>query len=653
MGIQLKNNASGTLATAISASDTGIVLTTGNGANFPALGASDYFYATLESTGGTLEIVKVTARSGDSMTVVRAQEGSTANSFAAGSRIELRVTAGAVIGYVQDRIVSVLEFGADSSGGVDSLAAIQAAIASLPIGGIVLFPAGTYLVTSQIVVADKVTLLGTGYATENGTSAALRGATCILRGFTGSDATVALNGYASGMDMIDVDGALQGTGDGVQVWGTRVHIGTISTRNHGGDGLRIGKTEAGPTTVNCNFWRVDCIITCGNTKNGFRIDQTNTSTSLSYPLGASDCNAGFCGLVDARSNGEDGLQLGNCNDNVFANVGAQFSGGIGIHFKTDGTNSGPRCNTILNNDSEANIGNDIQIDAATLPVSGPGLYNKIYGNRSVAVDSRIVDNSTGSMIWQWNANMLSNGYAQGRAVSAYNATAGGVASFDGYAGVNAAATRVITKEVGATGARQEFWTKADAGVLALRAYFDATGSFVFNPTGTIAGGIGILISKSTGDTTTPGIQIGDIGAGGYYTRANMVGSGTGSDTKFAFYNGNGQVGTIVTSGTATAYNVSSDYRLKEGAQLVDGAAALASVMSWPIKSFRWKVNGQPDIGVIAHELQAVKPTAVSGEKDATRNGEIDPQGVDYSKLVPELVAAVQYLAARVVALESK
>jgi hypothetical protein len=52
-------------------------------------------------------------------------------------------------------------------------------------------------------------------------------------------------------------------------------------------------------------------------------------------------------------------------------------------------------------------------------------------------------------------------------------------------------------------------------------------------------------------------------------------------------------------------------------------------------------------------LQAVKPTAVNGEKDAMRNGEIDPQGVDYSKLVPELVAAVQFLAAKVAALEAK
>lgn len=114
MGIQLKNNASGTLATAVNASDTGIVLTTGNGASFPALSAGDYFYATLESTGGTSEIIKVTVRSGDSLTVVRAQEGTTAQSFAAGSRIELRVTAQSVLDAV-DQVtatqVSVTPYG--------------------------------------------------------------------------------------------------------------------------------------------------------------------------------------------------------------------------------------------------------------------------------------------------------------------------------------------------------------------------------------------------------------------------------------------------------------------------------------------------------------------------------------------------------------
>jgi hypothetical protein len=102
MTIKLANNVSGFLNTAITASDTGIVLQSGNGASFPALGAGEYFYATLVSTGNTLEIVKVTARVGDTMTVVRAQEGTSAAGFAAGSRLEQRVTAQSVRDAVQD-----------------------------------------------------------------------------------------------------------------------------------------------------------------------------------------------------------------------------------------------------------------------------------------------------------------------------------------------------------------------------------------------------------------------------------------------------------------------------------------------------------------------------------------------------------------------
>jgi hypothetical protein len=102
MGIQLRNNAVGFLTAPIGSSDTSIALQTGNGAKFPTLGGSDYFYATLSGTDGALEIVKATARSGDTLTVVRAQEGTTAASFSAGSRMELRVTAASVRDLVEE-----------------------------------------------------------------------------------------------------------------------------------------------------------------------------------------------------------------------------------------------------------------------------------------------------------------------------------------------------------------------------------------------------------------------------------------------------------------------------------------------------------------------------------------------------------------------
>lgn len=100
MPVILKNNASSTLATAISASDTGIVVA--DGSQFPSLGAGDYFYATLVSSGGTTEIIKVTARASNSMTVVRAQDGSSAASFASGALLEMRVNAASVTDLVDE-----------------------------------------------------------------------------------------------------------------------------------------------------------------------------------------------------------------------------------------------------------------------------------------------------------------------------------------------------------------------------------------------------------------------------------------------------------------------------------------------------------------------------------------------------------------------
>jgi hypothetical protein len=93
MGIKVANNAFATLASSITNSATSITLTTGQGARFPSLGAGDYFYATLVDTSNNLEIVKCTARSTDVLTVVRAQESTTARAYSAGDRIEIRLTA--------------------------------------------------------------------------------------------------------------------------------------------------------------------------------------------------------------------------------------------------------------------------------------------------------------------------------------------------------------------------------------------------------------------------------------------------------------------------------------------------------------------------------------------------------------------------------
>jgi hypothetical protein len=93
MGIKLSNNAFATLAAGINSSATSITVTSGQGARFPSLTASDYFYATLVDTSNNLEIVKCTARSTDVLTIVRGQESTTARAYSAGDRLEIRLTA--------------------------------------------------------------------------------------------------------------------------------------------------------------------------------------------------------------------------------------------------------------------------------------------------------------------------------------------------------------------------------------------------------------------------------------------------------------------------------------------------------------------------------------------------------------------------------
>jgi len=102
MAVLLRNNVTATLATALSATDTGIALTSGHGARFPSLGAGEYFYATLSGPTTGPEIVKVTTRVGDALTVVRAQEGTVGQHFPSGGRVEMRVTAASITDLVDE-----------------------------------------------------------------------------------------------------------------------------------------------------------------------------------------------------------------------------------------------------------------------------------------------------------------------------------------------------------------------------------------------------------------------------------------------------------------------------------------------------------------------------------------------------------------------
>ena len=168
-----------------------------------------------------------------------------------------------------------------------------------------------------------------------------------------------------------------------------------------------------------------------------------------------------------------------------------------------------------------------------------------------------------------------------------------------------------------------------------------------------------------GCTTNPTASVSGKEINSSYYQSSC-GTTTTSFIHFYFTNGNGNIGTITTSGSTTTYGSPSDYRLKENIAPMTGALATVSQLN-PV-TYKWKVDGSDGQGFIAHELQAVVPDCVSGEKDAVNeNGDIKPQNIDTSFLVATLTAAIQELkaindtqaatiaalTARMVAVESK
>jgi len=110
-------------------------------------------------------------------------------------------------------------------------------------------------------------------------------------------------------------------------------------------------------------------------------------------------------------------------------------------------------------------------------------------------------------------------------------------------------------------------------------------------------------------------------------------------------NGLGVLGSISHNGTNVAYNTSSDYRLKEDLQEIKG---LERVQDIKVYDYKWKSFDSRMDGVLAHELAEVLPYAVYGVKDEVdEDGNDKMQGVDYSKLVPIMIKAIQEQQAQI------
>jgi len=155
---------------------------------------------------------------------------------------------------------------------------------------------------------------------------------------------------------------------------------------------------------------------------------------------------------------------------------------------------------------------------------------------------------------------------------------------------------------------------------------------------------GALLVGTTTVYNTATTNVGFVGNVGSGISINTTTATNGAT--FQVYLSTGSlIGSISNNNnTGVSYNTTSDYRLKENITPMTGALAKISQLK-PV-TYTWKSNGSDGEGFIAHELQAVVPNAVVGEKDAVdADGNIKPQGVDTSFLVATLTAALQELKA--------
>jgi len=186
------------------------------------------------------------------------------------------------------------------------------------------------------------------------------------------------------------------------------------------------------------------------------------------------------------------------------------------------------------------------------------------------------------------------------------------------------------------------WASRVSGTVAERMRITSDGKLGVNTSGAAYGGT--VFRLGVNDTN-------------YCIAVNATAGGT--TDMINFYSSGTFAGKVSSNGATTAYNTSSDYRLKEDITPLTGALTKVSALK-PV-TFKWKLDRNLGEGFIAHELAEVCPYAVNGEKDEVDSeGNIRAQSIDTSFLVATLTAAIQEqqalitaLTARITALEAQ
>ena len=228
---------------------------------------------------------------------------------------------------------------------------------------------------------------------------------------------------------------------------------------------------------------------------------------------------------------------------------------------------------------------------------------------------------------------------------------------------------------GYSGAVDLAFGTSSANTLSEALRIDSSGNVLVGSTASSGGKL--KVEAGTGSYSTYFYKTNTADEANMILRSARSSGGTAATMIYFMNSTGGGAGSITTTGSSTAFNATSDYRLKENITPIQGAADIIKSMRPVTYNFKADSTDWHD-GFLAHELQELHPRAVIGSKDAMQDEEYevtpevldedgavvteavidtrsvpDYQGVDYSKLTPILTAALKEALTKIDALEAQ
>jgi hypothetical protein len=385
---------------------------------------------------------------------------------------------------------------------------------------------------------------------------------------------------------------------------------------------------------------------------------TNATITTNYSLFVASGNSFFGGNLSMTGNITAGAGTGGTisganlvSANFFTGTLVNGTSNVSIPAANGNVNIsvGGSANEVVVTSTGANVNGYLNITGDT---TFSGVGQRILGdfsNVTLASRTAFQDKTANSVT---GINILPNGTATESALTVFNNSNAANSSYGSING-NATLVRIISATTGSGTALPLTFSTGAGGTEAAR--IDTSQNFLIGRTSlsnNISNVKGVSIVNDGRIITEQDYNTAGIPTAGLFTQ-NIFNS-SGNVTNMVFYRNGTSVGTIVTTASATAYNTSSDYRLKSNTQPLTGSGAFIDALK--PKTWTWIINGEPGIGFIAHEVAEVAPSTVFGEKDAVNeDGTPNHQAMEYgsAEFIAHIIAELQDLRRRFAELQTE